>query len=74
MDRLTPPEPGQPVGSPCHNVCRIDPATGWCLGCRRSIDEIAAWSALDDAVRRRIWLQLPRRVPPTPDARPGDPR
>jgi len=74
MHRLTPPEPGQPVGSPCSNVCRIDPASGWCLGCRRSIDEIAAWSTLDDAARRRIWLQLPGRVLPAPDARPGDPR
>ncbi|WP_298232775.1 DUF1289 domain-containing protein [uncultured Azohydromonas sp.] len=50
-----------PVGSPCTGVCRMDPATGWCLGCARTIDEIAGWSTLDDAARRAVWLRLPPR-------------
>lgn len=74
MDRLAPPEAGQPVGSPCSNVCRIDPATGWCLGCRRSIDEIASWSRLDDAARRTVWVQLRHRAIPSLDASPGGSR
>nr|WP_231638089.1 DUF1289 domain-containing protein [Piscinibacter sakaiensis] len=41
----------------------MDPATGWCLGCRRTIDEIAAWSRMDDAARRRVWALLPDRRP-----------
>ena len=31
------------IPSPCTSVCTIDPATGWCAGCLRTIDEIAAW-------------------------------
>ena len=52
--------------SPCVDVCRIDPASGWCEGCLRTIDEIAAWSALDDEGKRRVWaaLAVRRRLRP----------
>ncbi len=49
------------VPSPCTNVCTIDPATGWCAGCMRTIDEIAAWGSLDDAAKRAVWIRLPAR-------------
>jgi hypothetical protein len=49
------------VPSPCTDVCRIDPATGWCEGCQRTLDEIAAWGSLDDRARREIWKRLPAR-------------
>ncbi|MFO1291673.1 MAG: DUF1289 domain-containing protein [Rubrivivax sp.] len=52
---------GNPVASPCIDVCRIDAASGWCAGCLRTLDEIAAWAALDDAARRALWLELGRR-------------
>jgi predicted Fe-S protein YdhL (DUF1289 family) len=52
--------PGQ-VPSPCNGVCRIDPASGWCEGCRRSLDEIAAWSGMNDEQRREVWRLLPER-------------
>ena len=50
-----------PVASPCTKVCRIDPRSGWCEGCVRSLDEIAAWSGLDDAGRREVLARLPAR-------------
>lgn len=53
--------PAPPVGSPCTGVCRMDPGTGWCLGCARTLDEIAAWSTLDDPARRAVWQRLPPR-------------
>lgn len=56
-----PPAPRSPVPSPCTGVCRMDGASGWCLGCARNIDEIAAWSTLDDAGKRAVWLLLPAR-------------
>lgn len=69
---------GGPVPSPCTNVCTLDPATGWCLGCRRTIDEIAAWSRLDDAGKRAVWARLAERAAasaPSPDTgRPTSPR
>ena len=49
---------GEIVPSPCINVCRIDPASGLCAGCRRTLDEIAAWSRLDDTGKRVVWAQL----------------
>jgi uncharacterized protein len=50
-----------PVPSPCTSVCRIDAASGWCEGCLRTLDEVAAWSVLDDAAKRAVWLELGRR-------------
>jgi len=57
-----PPLPSSPaVASPCVDVCRIDARTGWCEGCLRTIDEIAAWGVLNDAQRREVWKLLPQR-------------
>jgi predicted Fe-S protein YdhL (DUF1289 family) len=47
--------------SPCVSVCRIDPATGWCEGCWRTIDEIAQWGLLDEGERLAVWAELARR-------------
>ncbi len=49
------------VPSPCISVCRIDPSTGWCEGCYRTVDEIARWSALDDREKLGVWAELKRR-------------
>lgn len=49
------------VPSPCVSVCRMDPGTGWCVGCQRSIEEIAAWGSLPDAAKRAVWKRLPER-------------
>ena len=42
------------VASPCISVCEIDARSGLCSGCLRSLDEIAAWSTLDDAGKREV--------------------
>lgn len=47
--------------SPCINRCRIDAGTGYCEGCFRSLDEIAAWSRHTDAEKRRILDAVARR-------------
>jgi predicted Fe-S protein YdhL (DUF1289 family) len=52
-----------PVPSPCVNICKIDPDTSVCFGCRRTLDEIAAWSRLDDDAKRVVWASLPLREP-----------
>jgi predicted Fe-S protein YdhL (DUF1289 family) len=41
------------VESPCVNVCTLD-AHKVCIGCGRTIDEIAVWSRLDDEERRAV--------------------
>jgi uncharacterized protein len=50
-----------PVPSPCISVCRLDEATGLCIGCLRTLDEIAAWSTLDDAGKRAVWQAIATR-------------
>ncbi|MGE5669065.1 MAG: DUF1289 domain-containing protein [Betaproteobacteria bacterium] len=49
------------VASPCVSVCRIDEVTGLCVGCQRTLDEIAAWATLDDDARREIWVAITQR-------------
>ena len=48
--------------SPCIKVCQMDPARGLCIGCRRTLDEIARWAAMTDAERDSIVAELPSRV------------
>jgi uncharacterized protein len=50
-----------PVSTPCIRVCVLDPDAELCLGCGRTIDEIARWSAMTEAERTRIMAELPRR-------------
>nr|WP_184194551.1 DUF1289 domain-containing protein [Polymorphobacter multimanifer] len=54
--------PAPPVPSPCTNVCRIDKATGWCEGCRRTVHEITHWPLASEAEKRALLAELPRRV------------
>jgi len=43
--------------------------TGCCAGCFRTLDEIAAWSVLDDEEKRAVWSALPgRRAAAAPPA------
>ncbi len=39
----------------------MNAVTGLCDGCRRTLDEIATWSSMDDDAKRAVWLQLERR-------------
>ncbi len=60
MKAEQPPE-ARGVPSPCTSVCTMDTASGLCIGCFRTLDEIAAWSVLDDAGKRRVLAALPTR-------------
>lgn len=44
--------------SPCTSVCVMQPDTGLCQGCQRSIDEIIGWSSASEDRKRAIWLTL----------------
>lgn len=50
------------IVSPCTGVCKLDEATGWCLGCGRSGDEIADWRNQSEAHRAEVWGQIPLRL------------
>jgi predicted Fe-S protein YdhL (DUF1289 family) len=47
--------------SPCSLVCAIDPETGLCAGCGRTLDEIARWSVMTEDERQRIMSELSDR-------------
>ena len=50
-----------PVASPCVDVCRLD-AQGLCVGCRRTLEEIAEWSRASEARRREILRNVSERA------------
>ena len=50
-----------PVTTPCVKVCIVDGESGLCLGCYRSLQEIAGWSRLTDDTRDAIMADLPGR-------------
>ena len=48
--------------TPCIAVCMIDSKSNLCLGCGRTLPEIARWSAMGSAERRAIMAQLAERM------------
>jgi uncharacterized protein len=48
--------------TPCINICLLDQDTGACVGCGRTLSEIAQWAAMSDAERRAIMAVLPARM------------
>ena len=49
------------ISSPCTKVCTIDPRAKLCLGCSRTLTEIAQWASLGEPERQRIMAELPAR-------------
>jgi predicted Fe-S protein YdhL (DUF1289 family) len=55
--------PSTPL-SPCTGVCRLDDR-GYCVGCRRTGEEIARWRTMSDVERLRVMqVILPGRRQP----------
>jgi predicted Fe-S protein YdhL (DUF1289 family) len=50
-----------PISSPCTKICTIDPRSKLCLGCGRTLTEIAEWASLPESARLRIMAALPAR-------------
>ncbi|MEM1277310.1 MAG: DUF1289 domain-containing protein [Pseudomonadota bacterium] len=50
------------VTSPCTGICKLDDATGWCLGCGRSGDEIGFWGSETEGWRAQVWDLIPQRL------------
>jgi predicted Fe-S protein YdhL (DUF1289 family) len=48
------------VASPCINICTLD-AANVCVGCGRTIDEIARWSRMTSDERRSVCAQALER-------------
>ncbi len=50
------------IETPCEKICIVDPPSGLCRGCGRSLIEIERWTAYSDGERSRIMAELPRRL------------
>ena len=50
-----------PIKSPCVKICVVDPATGWCEGCFRTLQEIGGWMRYSPEERDRITAVLRER-------------
>ena len=53
--------PPKPIATPCIQVCVIDGASGLCLGCYRTLSEVAAWSRFTADERAGLMMALPGR-------------
>jgi hypothetical protein len=49
------------VASPCTSVCTIDPVTGLCGGCFRTLEEIARWIDFSATEKRTLLASLDAR-------------
>jgi hypothetical protein len=59
-----------PATSPCINICRLG-ANGLCVGCRRTLGEIAEWSGATNARRLEILRQVKLRATPAKSGASG---
>ncbi len=54
------------VPSPCIKVCTLEKPARICIGCGRTIQEIAGWSSFSPAQKRAVLDRLAGWVPPVP--------
>jgi len=54
-------QPDLRVKSPCIGVCRVDGRHGYCIGCWRTLGEIAKWSRFSETERETVLAALPGR-------------
>lgn len=55
-----------PISTPCIKVCAVSGQTSTCIGCGRTLQEIARWGRMDEAERKAIMAELPARLAATP--------
>ncbi|HET9230170.1 MAG TPA: DUF1289 domain-containing protein [Vitreimonas sp.] len=51
-----------PISTPCIKVCAVSGQTGLCIGCGRTLSEIASWGGLSEPQRQTIMAELPARL------------
>ncbi|MFM8467408.1 MAG: DUF1289 domain-containing protein [Oxalobacteraceae bacterium] len=50
-----------PLPSPCVGICQMDHASGFCMGCQRTLEEITDWSVASESKKRAIWHEIIHR-------------
>jgi len=44
--------------TPCISVCKIDPATQICIGCKRTLEEVHDWTSFSSQQRLEVMQRL----------------
>lgn len=57
------PLPAAAIETPCVQICVIDD-DGLCVGCARTLDEIAGWGTFSSEQRHAVMSALSARRPP----------
>lgn len=50
------------IPSPCISICQMSSKTGLCIGCLRTLDEIANWSALSEDEKLDVLELVDKRA------------
>lgn len=50
------------IDSPCVKICTLDARSGICLGCGRTIDEIARWAGMSADEREAVMRDVAGRM------------
>ena len=53
--------PPKAIATPCVKVCIVDPESSLCLGCHRTLPEIAGWARFSETERTALMAELPGR-------------
>ena len=52
------------IESPCNKICVVDPVSALCIGCGRSLAEIAGWIGIMAELPQRMSMLAQRRTAP----------
>jgi predicted Fe-S protein YdhL (DUF1289 family) len=44
--------------TPCISVCKIDPTTQICIGCKRTLEEVRNWTSFSSEQRLQVMQRL----------------
>jgi predicted Fe-S protein YdhL (DUF1289 family) len=50
------------ISTPCVNICVVDPLSRQCIGCGRTVEEIAAWGGKREDERLAVMAGLDERL------------
>ena len=56
------------MDSPCTKVCVMDADDRYCLGCKRTLSEIARWGEMKETEQAEVLSLLPARRAETAEA------
>lgn len=73
MEPFDPDTHAGSLPSPCISVCVMNPDSGLCDGCFRTIDEITQWSTATEQLKRSVWIKIKQRQAQLCDRSPVPP-